>query len=60
MNSEKRYEECRKFPILFVQKKENPLNFVQQNTNTTTGGYFSMPLGVCAGKIASWDSWTYL
>jgi hypothetical protein len=33
MNSEKRYEEGSKFPVKFLQKTENPFNFVQQNTN---------------------------
>ena len=33
MNSEKIYEERKKFPVIFVQKMENPFNFVQQNTN---------------------------
>jgi hypothetical protein len=33
MNSEKRYEEERKFPIIFVQKLETPFNVVLKNTN---------------------------
>ena len=32
MTSEKRYEEGRKFTIIFIQKKENRFDFVLQNT----------------------------